>query len=209
MNTNPNNHKRDQVLFAFHQAYVRPTAEQISEWVDLYPQFAEDIRAHAVVSHEWEACDQNSVQQADETMRSRALSNALNALYKAEHNNAGYNNSAAPHAPSRSFHDILFQHGKQIFQVASELNIARSVLADLFNGWMNRPIRSRLVNGVSSSLLITLTEFEKVLDEVLRNPRLGHAKSEGVPTILRRSCGESIRQSNMTEERKRYWLEEI
>lgn len=40
---------RDEVLFAFHQACERPTAEQIIEWTQRYPPFADDIRDHAAV----------------------------------------------------------------------------------------------------------------------------------------------------------------
>jgi hypothetical protein len=42
--------ERDEVLFAFHQACERPTAEQIIAWTDRYPQFADDIRSHATAS---------------------------------------------------------------------------------------------------------------------------------------------------------------
>lgn len=48
---------RDEVLYAFHRAYDRPTAEQIVEWVTKYPQFAEDIRTHAAISWDWAARD--------------------------------------------------------------------------------------------------------------------------------------------------------
>jgi len=76
--------ERDDVLFAFHQACERPTAEQIIEWASRYPQFAEDIRAHAAVSRDWDACEGLPAAEADEVMLARGYSNALNALYSAE-----------------------------------------------------------------------------------------------------------------------------
>src|ERR1700720_1062418 len=76
--------ERDDVLFAFHQACERPTAQQIIEWAERYPQFADDIRAHAAVSRDWAACKELPVAEADETMLDRAYSNALSALYDAE-----------------------------------------------------------------------------------------------------------------------------
>src|SRR4051794_9861937 len=46
---------RDAVLFAFHEACPRPTAEQIIDWTSRYPHFAEDIRDHAAVARDWVA----------------------------------------------------------------------------------------------------------------------------------------------------------
>jgi hypothetical protein len=46
---------RDDALWAFHLACERPTAEQITDWTRRYPQFAEDIRAHAAVARDWAA----------------------------------------------------------------------------------------------------------------------------------------------------------
>lgn len=48
-------HSLDDVLFAFHQACLRPTAEEIIDWTTRYPQFADDIRAHAGVARDWAA----------------------------------------------------------------------------------------------------------------------------------------------------------
>ena len=44
---------RDEVLYAFHRAYERPSAAEIIEWVTRYPQFAEDIRGHAALARDW------------------------------------------------------------------------------------------------------------------------------------------------------------
>lgn len=41
---------RDEVLFAFHIAYEKPSAQNIIDWCTNYPQFAEDIRSHAAVA---------------------------------------------------------------------------------------------------------------------------------------------------------------
>ncbi len=204
MTTRNKTEDRDEVLFAFHQASERPTAEQIIEWVIRYPQFAEDIRAHAAVSRDWAARCGAPVAEADESMLARGYSNALNALYNAEIRAS----SPAPASTSQSFHEMLAARGKEIFQLASELDIARSVLADLFNGWMLAPIRERLIDRVLFSLTITREAFDSALQFALKNPRLGHAKADKTPTVTPRSYDEVIRDSNMSPERKRYWLEE-
>lgn len=196
--------ERDDVLFAFHQAYKRPTAEQIVTWTDRYPEFAEDIRAHAAISRDWAASEGLPPIEADETMLARAFSNVLNVLYDAETRAA----ADAPARVAKSFHEMLSEHGKEIYQLASELDIARSVLADLFNGWMLAPIRSRLANAIVSAFRITRVAFDDALAFALQNPRFGHAKADSAPIVTPRSCDEIIRESNMSAERKRYWLEE-
>lgn len=197
--------ERDDVLFAFHQACERPTAKQIIEWTSRYPQFAEDIRAHAAVSRDWDACESLPAAEADEVMLARGYSNALNALYS-----AGIEAEASAPLPAPSgFHEIMKARGKEIFQIANELDISRGVLADLFNGWMTPPIRQRLVDAVLRSLSITREVFDNALQASLQSPRFGHAKADAAPTVSPRSCDESIRDNSMSLERKRYWLEEV
>jgi hypothetical protein len=205
MNQHKTTEERDEVLFAFHQAYGRPTAEQIIEWTSRYPQFAEDIRAHAAVSRDWDASEGLPAAEADDVMLARGYSNALNALYSADIKTT----SSAPLSAHGGFHAIITARGKEVFELANELDIARGVLADLFNGWMVAPIRRRLIDAVLSSLAITREAFDNALQFSLQNPRFGQAKADKAPTVSPRSCDESIRDSNMSAERKRYWLEEV
>lgn len=202
MTTHKGAEDRDEVLFAFHQACECPTADQIIDWADRYPQFAEDIRAHAAVSRDWAAQEGLPVVEADASMLARGYSNALNALYNAEIE------ASASASASQGFHDILSARGKEVFQLANELDIARGVLADLFNGWMLAPVRARLRDAVIRSLAMTRDAFDNSLKFALQNPRLGYAKADNTPTVKARSCDEIIRESNMSPERQRYWLEE-
>jgi hypothetical protein len=70
---------RDEVLFAFHQECERPSAEQIVTWVNRFPQFAEDIRAHAAVAWDWATQTAEREVEVDEILSSRAYSQAYNA----------------------------------------------------------------------------------------------------------------------------------
>lgn len=196
--------ERDEVLFAFHQACQRPTADQIIEWAERFPQFAEDIRAHAAVSRDWDACEGLPLAEADPTMLERAYSNALSALYSAEIKAT----PAASLSAAQDFQGILAQRNKEIFQVADELNIARGVAHDLFNGWMLPPVRKRLLDAVITSLSITRAAFDCALLIAVKNPRMGYAKSHQAPTVTQRTCDEIIRDSNMPDDRIKYWLEE-
>ena len=42
--------RRDEVLFAFHRECATPTLDQIIDWTQRYPEFADDIRAHAGIT---------------------------------------------------------------------------------------------------------------------------------------------------------------
>ena len=196
---------RDEVLFAFHQECNRPTAEQIIAWTSRYPQFAEDIRAHAAVAWDWAAREGLEVEKLDESLSERGYSQALNIIFNAKNSAA----SAASAAPCQTFQEMLNGAGKDVPQLARELDIGRSVLADLFNGWMLAPVRKRLIDAILFSLAITRDAFDFALQCALQNPRLGHAKADKTPTVRPRHCDEIIRDSNMSLERKRYWLEEI
>jgi hypothetical protein len=204
MNAQNRTEDRDEVLFAFHQAYERPTADQIVEWVNRYPEFADDIRAHAAVAWDWAARSDAPVAETDATMLSRAYSNALNALHNAETKLA----AQTPDQASQTFHQILTARGKTVPALAREIDIDRSVLADLFNGGMLAPVGKRLVNALLRTLSVTRDAFEGALLLALASPRLGHAKANTAPIVIPRAYAEIIRDSAMTPERKRYWLEE-
>jgi hypothetical protein len=201
MNRNNMNEERDTVLYAFHRECERPTVEQILDWVRRYPEFAEDIRAHAAVSYDWVAAGNTAHLEATQALLDRGYSNALNALYNAQA-------KAEASARAQSFHDIAAARNTDVVRVAREIDIARSVIADLFNGWMLAPIRKRLVEAVCKVLAIPRDAFDVALMIALQNPRFGHAKASQSPTIKARSCDDIIQDSNMPPERQRYWLEE-
>ena len=195
---------RDEVLFAFHQECERPSAEQIVAWVNQFPQFAEDIRAHAAVAWDWATQPVDSQVEVNETMSARAYSQALNIIYSAEHSGV----SASDEPACRTFQEMQTAVGKETHHLAKEMNIARSVLADLFNGWMQPPIRRRLVHSLRSLLSISDKQFNAALDHARQAPYFGYAKGNQTPIVTSRPCDDIIRDSNMSPERKRYWLEE-
>jgi hypothetical protein len=192
--------ERDRVLMAFHNACEKPTTEQIVEWVERHPQYADDIRAHAAVLRDWAAGAESTDEEVSPSALNAAYSNALNAIYSAQKKEE--RSEAAV-----SFHDIAAARNIDVIQMAQDMDIPRGVLADLFDGAMLRPIRKWLSGAVCRTLKITYESFNAALDVVLENPRFGHAKANGAPTIRRRTCDEIIRASRMSAERKREILE--
>jgi transcriptional regulator with XRE-family HTH domain len=205
MNYQSKSMERDEVLFAFHEAYERPTAENIIEWTRRYPQFADDIRAHAAVAWDWVDGPVESPQPADDTLVARAHSQALNLIHNAKPEGLPANSNVAA---SRTFQQMRQSAGKEIYQIAEDLDISRSVLSDLFGGRVKPPIGKRLSEKLITCLQTTSTEFLNALTSALNSPLLGHAKSTNAPRVAVRSYDEAIQRSDMSDARKRYWLEE-
>lgn len=193
---------RDEILFAFHQTCNDPTAKQIVEWVERFPQFADDIRAHAAILKDWADREGLPAEEPDELMLSRARSRALDAVYNAEVALASEPASAA----SRSFEQLMSACGKDVPQLARNLDIARGVLAALVGGRMLAPVGNRLVAALMTELAITRDAFNDALRLALAAPSIGHAKAHGTPTVVLRSYEELISSSAMTDERKKYWM---
>jgi uncharacterized protein YunC (DUF1805 family) len=191
---------RDEVLFAFHQAYARPNAEQIIEWTSKYPQFAEDIRAHAVVAWDW-ACEGELAAEADESLVAEGYSRALNIIWQAA--------SAAP-IPNvstvRSFQDILAARGITVPQVARTIGIERGVVADLVSGRMLVPAGPRFVNAFSDAAAISPAEFHAAHQYAVSAPRVGLAKADRAPAVVQQTYEQIIR-ATVAADRQSFWLE--
>lgn len=200
--TNPHA-ARDQVLCAFHEAYDSPTAEQILEWTRRYPEFADDIRAHAAIARDWAARKSLPAEKPDDLMVARGHSRVLNALY-----NAAIAAAESEPEPCESFQQLLAARGTDLPQLARQLDIGRSALADMVNGGMLAPVGKRLIDAITTALRITGQQFDAALKLALNAPRVGHAKAESMPKVIPRSYEDIIRNSNMSPERVAYWLSE-
>ena len=192
---------RDDVLYSFHTACPAPSAADIIEWTKRFPQYAEDIRAHAAIARDWAAQAEVDV-EVDEVTFQRAHSRALNIIYRS----AEADSVAPPQAVG--FFELLARAGTKISRIATEIGIARAVVADLFNGWMRPPVGGRLSRAVMNALRIDQAAFDRELLFALANPRMGEAKASGPPQVLQRSYREIVESSGMSAERIHYWLEE-
>lgn len=200
--------ERDEVLYAFHVECSRPTLEDIGKWISKYPQFADDIRTHAAIARDWDACKEEEFSEApDQVMLARGYSDALNVLYEAK-----LRLSEASPSASETFQQLMAACGKDVpalaRQIGGDKGIARSVLADLVNGAMQPPIGERFRTAVTGALSTTLEKFDGALQLALRSPRLGHAKATVVPTIHPRPYQDIVKDSGMNPEQIRYWLDE-
>ena len=133
-------------------------------------------------------------------MLARGRSRVRNALYNAEVA------AKAVADPSKSFQHLMTKRGIDVPQLARELDIARSVLADLVNGGTLAPVGQKLANALARIFGIPVEDIDQAVQFALASPRLGHAKADGAPTMIARPYEEVVRTSNMSPERKTYWL---
>lgn len=196
--------RRDEVLFAFHRECVTPTADQIIDWTQRYPEFADDIRAHAGIMRDWAANEKAEEEAVDELMMNRARSRALNAIYNAQ----ATEQADAQAAPETTFDQLLSSAGLDTRHLSNAIDIGRDVLSDLFRGRMSPPIGPRLVKALLDQLQATRAQFDRALAYSCAHPSMGHAKASQQPTVVQCSYEESVRRSSMSPERKSYWLGE-
>lgn len=196
--------RRDAVLAQFHRECTCPTAEQIINWTKRYPEFADDIRAHAAIIRDWAADEGEDDEAVDPVMMDRARSRALNAIFNAR---ATLRSETQPES-YKTFNQLLAAAGLTTAQLSREIDIARDILADLFRGRMRPPIGTRLIAVLMQKLRATRSEFERALAHALDNPSLGQAHATGQPSIVQRSYEEIVRDSDMPVKRKLYWLEQ-
>ena len=196
--------RRDEVLFAFHRECAIPTLNQIINWTQRYPEFADDIRAHTGIMRDWAANEEAEEEVVDELMMNRARSRALNAIYNAQ----AVEQDNIEAAPETTFDQLLSGAGLDTRQLGRAIDIGRDVLSDLFRGRMSPPIGPRLVKALLDQLKATRAQFDRALAYAQSHPSMGHAKASQQPTIIQCSYEESIRRSSMSPERKSYWLEE-
>jgi hypothetical protein len=203
MTSKTRNQDRDVVLMAFHEACARPTADQIIAWVEKYPQFAEDIRAYATVT--WDSIVQGDLSaEPDESLVATAYSKALSIVWQAD--DAA---TTAASGAAQSFHDLLAARGIDLPQLARAIRMKRGIVGDLVSGRMSGPIKDVFVNAVCAALAIGRDVFHAAHLFALASPTLGPAKADGAPSIVVRTYEEIIRTSDeLTDDEKRYWLEE-
>lgn len=207
MTDSTQNIERDEVLYAFHQTCTRPTIEDIDEWVNKYPQFADDIRTHAAIARDWIAREDTSNEEVDQVTLDRAYSRALNILYEAGQRSISSNDSVA-----QSFQQLMSACNKAVPALATEIGIfhgmKRSILADLVNGRIQPPIGKRLTVAVMKALTISKDTFDSAVRMAINAPRIGHAKADVIQKVKPLSYEEVIKNSDLTPEQKRYWLDE-
>lgn len=202
---------RDQVLLAFQEAFKKPTAENIIEWIERFPEYAEDIRDHAAIAHDIAArATEHPEYEIDDRALNISFSHALNGIFSGDQESK----ITERVRNATSFQELLSALGKTIAILVTEISdvvgvgIAKSVIADLINGAMKPPIGRRLKDAMMRVLPIDSASFDQKTQYALDHPRIGMAKSSVTPQLKKRSYAEIIKSSSMDQIQKQYWLDE-
>ena len=195
-----NDTRRDEVLFAFHEAYERPTAEQVMKWTKQHPEFADDIIAHAEhllsLDAKTDLCDE----QPEDAVIERNWSWTLNAMFEAE--KAGSTSATS----GETFSQLLEKSNLTIPSLARLIDIDRLVLGELNAGRLLPPINPRLLDALAQAIRRAKSDLERAIDRTIAAPMLGNAKATSKPAVHAQTYESVIESSDMSSETKNYWL---
>jgi hypothetical protein len=204
MNTNEDR-SLDAVLFRFHREVAMPTPEVVAAWRRAYPEHAAEIEAHAVELLDLESRVNAEVRDI-ESLEAKARSAGLNAVYEAKQRRAA---APARHAGLR---ETAAQAGVPLRDLADRVGIARSIVFDVDTGAI--PPETVIVKFLRAASDI-LGQSVAALQETIAQPRQagmsgGTAfKASAPPTAGKtRTWREAVLASDMTEEKRAYWLSE-
>ncbi|WP_019998658.1 hypothetical protein [Aureimonas ureilytica] len=172
----------DDVLFGFHQAADTVTPQLLSEWTARYPEFADEIRAHAV-----EIIDMELLAE----IRSPAP-------------------VAAPAMSAVTLRSALQEAGTSLRDFADGLDISRSIVADVNTGRIDEATIPRRFSRLAASRLQRSPDwFHSVVVSSNEAAFAPSFKASELPSAGRqRTWEEAVRGSDMSEERKAFWLAE-
>jgi hypothetical protein len=185
---------------------ARPTAEIVTKWIRAYPQYADDIQAHAA-----EMLDMDSradIPVADMTHReAEARSAALNAVYRAG------KERAAVQPRFSSLREAATLAGTSLREIADGIDLARAVVSDVdSHAIIESTIPKKFARAIAPKVNQSVDDLWVV---IVSGQRPGSSamriefKSIGPPTSGRqRTWKEAIEASNMTPDRKLFWLSE-
>jgi hypothetical protein len=203
MNTKHEDRSLDAVLFRFHREVGNPTPAIVAAWAREYPEYASEIHAHAVEILDLESrADANVLDM--ESLEAEARSAGINAVYEANQRDA------AAAASCSSLRDAAAQAGLSLRQLADDIGIARSVVADVNSGAIvPETISVKFFRVVSPLVRKDLSALRGLIPQtpsgVLRESvafKAAAPPKAGKPRTWR----DAINASDMPDDKKAYWL---
>ena len=178
----------DDVLFRFHCEADTVTPDLVAHWTGRYPQFADDIRAHAV-----ELVDmQHRAAVAEDAPLSKPT-------------------AASPSPVARpSLREVTGAAGTTLRDLADDLDIARSIVFDVNAGGIEpSTIRGPFVRLAAERLREAQDWLASVMANSCDRSATPAFKASGAPEAgRRRTWDEAVNDSDMEPERKAFWLAE-
>lgn len=170
----------DDVLFEFHQVADPISPELLNVWTGRYPQFADEIRAHAV-----EIMDMELLASTQAAAAAQSLVGETVTLRAA-----------------------LQEAGTSLRDFADRLDISRSVVSDINSGRIDpATIPKRFARLGAAQIDRAMDWFESIVRSSRERAPTPAFKAKAAPSTGRqRTWEEAIRGSDMDEDRRSFWL---
>ena len=178
-------------LLEFELACPLPTMDDVREWQARYPAYERQILDHAAEVAE-DALSGSALQEAkfdkrDEPYVARALEAAV---------------AARGMARPKALADVARASGRSTEEVADAVGLPARIVADVLSGAIFGDLPKRLVERLASFL----PEMGG-LGPMVGAASLGHASASGAPIRGTRTFAQAVEESDMSPERKAYWLD--
>ena len=182
----------DDVLFRFHRAADRVTPELVATWTRAHPEFADDIRAHAVEIMDMQLFAASTSEEPAAFQDPLATQAAAPILA----------------ADVGTLREALKAAGGTLRDFADALGIARSIVSDLNAGRIVAGTVPRAFLRLGAERLRVAPDwFKAVIAGSQESGRAAAFKAAAAPEAGRqRTWEEAIRDSDMDPERKAHWL---
>ncbi|MBX9908483.1 MAG: helix-turn-helix transcriptional regulator [Beijerinckiaceae bacterium] len=170
----------DDILFKFHQVAEPISPELLNVWTGRYPQFANEIRAHAVEIMDMELLASTQALAAAQSLVGEAV----------------------------TLRAALQEAGISLRDFADRLDISRSIVSDINSGRIDHEtIPKRFARLGAAQIGKAMDWFEAIVRSSHETAPTPAFKAKAAPSIGRqRTWEEAIRGSDMDEDRRSFWL---
>jgi transcriptional regulator with XRE-family HTH domain len=175
----------DEVLFAFHRAVDFPTPQEVARWTKDYPQFADEIRAHAV-----EIIDMEAIAAEEPFLAETAVP------------------QPAPVAGGKTLREVIRASGMSLADFADDIDISPAVVSDVNSGRiLPETVPAKFVRVTAGFLKQAVEDIAATVMGAKERPALAMLKAKAGPVEGRAvTWNEAVLASDMDEERKAFWL---
>ena len=180
-------------LLEFELACPLPTMDDVREWQDKYPAFQREILDHAAEVAD-DVLSGSPLREAkfdkrDEPFVARALEAAITARGMGR--------------PTTTLADAARASGRSTEEIAAAVDLPARIMADVLSGAILGGLPSKLVKRLASFL----PEMGGLGSMATGAVSMGHASAKGAPVRATRTFAQAVEESDMSPDRKAFWLD--